>query len=359
MSLKITDLTVIQDNVTFLGGISTSFPRGRLTTILGRTLAGKTTLLRSLAGLQMPDRGHIELDAKSIDKLPVWQRDVAMVYQQFINYPHLTVFDNVAFPLRRKGVATGEIRSRVAAALERVGLSDFSERRPSQMSGGQQQRVALARALVRRSNVLLLDEPLANLDYKLREQLREDFRSLFADQQDAIIVYATTEPAEAMMLGDQVVVMHEGRVLQIGAPHEIYERPATVDVARIVDDPPMNIVPAVVRQGRLWLGTEFALPLPTHMGGLSDGVYKLGIRAQDVYLVSEGGVGASLAFSEISGSETFLYVDSAFGELAVQMAGIHDLTLGAGLRVGFAPERLLLFSADGKLLTGVPGGHHG
>ncbi|WP_374383785.1 ABC transporter ATP-binding protein [Dongia sp.] len=353
MSLEISNLNIVEDGQPFVSDLSANFPRGRLTTVLGRTLAGKTTLLRSIAGLQTADAGHITLDGKRLDSLPVWERDTAMVYQQFINYPHLTVFENVAFPLRRAKVPVGEIWPRVTAALAKVGLAEFSDRRPSQLSGGQQQRVALARALVRRSTILLLDEPLANLDYKLREQLRDEFRNLFADQRDAIIVYATTEPAEAIMLGDQIVVMHEGRILQAGTPQEIYARPATIEVARLVDDPPMNILPARLARGRLQIAADFDLATAPGMVGLKEGPYQVGIRAQDVTLCSEGGIGVTLAFSEISGSETFLYVDSAFGELSVQLKGIHDLVLGTNLRVRFRPEHLILFSEDGKLVMGA------
>ncbi len=242
MSLVLDDLRLREGGVPFLDGITAEFSRGRLTTVIGRTSAGKTTLMRALAGLQGVDSGHIRLDGRAFETVPAWQRDVAMVYQQFINYPHLSVFENVAFPLRRRGLGDAEVRQRVERQLETVGLGTFGERRPSALSGGQQQRVALARALVRHAPILLLDEPLVNLDYKLREQLRDEFRRILGAQTDTIAVYNTTEPAEAMMLGDHVVVLHEGRVLQTGTPADVFDRPASALVAGIVNDPPMNVI---------------------------------------------------------------------------------------------------------------------
>lgn len=172
MSLVLNSLSLRRNKEIHLDNVSLMFDRGCLTTVLGRTLSGKTTIMRTIAGLQDVDKGTLSRDGRSFGKLPAWQRDVAMVYQQFINYPHLSVFENVAFPLRKRKVAQNEIDRRVRGILETVGLDAFHERKPAQLSGGQQQRVALARALVRKAEVLLLDEPLVNLDYKLREQLR-------------------------------------------------------------------------------------------------------------------------------------------------------------------------------------------
>ncbi|MBR1019234.1 ABC transporter ATP-binding protein [Bradyrhizobium viridifuturi] len=351
MSLAMFQISLVRQGVPWLEIASAEFPRGQLTTVLGRTLSGKTSLLRSLAGLLSPDRGEIFLDGVSLVKQPVWRRDAAMVYQQFINYPHLSVFDNVAFPLRRQGKDDEAVHKEVNSVLERVGLSGFGKRKPFQLSGGQQQRVALARALVRRCGLLLLDEPLVNLDYKLREQMREEFRGLFVGQDNAIIVYTTTEPAEALMLGHQVAVMHEGRILQIGSPASVYERPATIDVAQIVDDPPMNILSGSIAEGTIRFGQVLVLDIPSHLSALAPGNYKFGIRSRDLRVVSSGGVLGTLAFSEVSGSETFLYAKGALGELAVQIEGIHDMTVGSPIRVEPEPKRLLAFGADGALIV--------
>ncbi|WP_062229251.1 ABC transporter ATP-binding protein [Aureimonas frigidaquae] len=354
MSLVLQDLKLTEGGVPFLNGICAEFPRGRLTTVIGRTSAGKTTLMRCLAGLQGLDSGHIRLDGQAFEAVPAWKRNVAMVYQQFINYPHLTVFENVAFPLRRKGMADGEVRSRVQKQLETVGLGSFGERRPSALSGGQQQRVALARALVRHAPILLLDEPLVNLDYKLREQLRDEFRRILGAQTDTIAVYNTTEPAEAMMLGDHVIVLHEGRVLQAGTPADVFDRPASALVAGIVNDPPMNLIEGEIVAEGLMLGTA-RMPRPIHFRSLPPGSYRFGIRASEIEAGLEAMTGR-VTYAEISGSESFIYLDAPFGPVAIQREGVHVVHNGASVPFRLPPHRLFCFDSrgDGQLLA-APG----
>lgn len=351
MSLAIDGLSLARRGVTYLDRISATLERGTLTVVMGRTLAGKTTLLRVLAGLEAADGGRILLDGEPFSTLPAWRRNVAMVYQQFINYPHLSVFDNVAFPLRRRGLDAAELRRRVPAFLEKVGLAGFEDRRPSQLSGGQQQRVAVARALAREAPILLLDEPLVNLDYKLREQLRGEFRSLLASRGGSIVIYSTTEPAEAMMLGDHVIVMHEGRILQSGAPAEIFDRPASIAVATIINDPPMSIVAGTIGDGAVRLGGELALPIPPYMRGLSPGDYRFGMRANDLRLGAETGLSGMLDFSEVSGSETFFHVETASGPVTVQIEGVQRIALGTTLSIAVPAHRLFAFSPAGDLVA--------
>ena len=348
MSLVLNSLFLSRDGEVHLDNVSVTFDRGSLTTVLGRTLAGKTTLLRAVAGLQDIKTGTLERDGEPFGTLPAWQRDVAMVYQQFINYPHLTVFENVAFPMRKRKVAEAEVCHRVKAVLELVGLGAFGERKPSQLSGGQQQRVALARALVRKADVLLLDEPLVNLDYKLREQLREEFRGLLTTQSEATVIYNTTEPAEAMMLGDRLVVMHEGRILQTGAPSEVFERPASAVVARIVTDPPMTIVPGSLEDGRIRFEGGVSLSAPQGLEGMASGLYRFGIRANEIAPVNEGGITGRVTFSEVSGAETFLHVETTLGEAVVQLEGVHQVATGRQVDLSLAAERLFVFSREGE-----------
>ncbi|MEG3630258.1 ABC transporter ATP-binding protein [Streptomyces poriticola] len=349
MNLSATDLCLTVDGVDHLRNVTATFMPGRLHTVIGRTMAGKTTLLRALAGLQKVDSGSLTLAGADFMRTPVWRRDTAMVYQQFINYPHLDVFDNVAFPLKRAGLSRDEIRCRVRQSLARVGLADFDKRKPSQLSGGQQQRVAMARALARDTGILLLDEPLANLDYKLREQLRDEFRTLFSDQGDTIVVYTTTEPAEAMMLGDVVLVMHEGRILQTGSPQEVFERPATTMVASIINDPPMNIFPGRLEGGQVTVAGFQATHVSAHLAGLPDGAYQFGLRATDVSLGSSG-VEGEVTFVEISGSETFVHVVVGGTPFVVQTEGIHDVPLGDLVRLRLRPDRLFAFDEQGALM---------
>lgn len=354
MTLQASNLSVIVDRIPHLADVSFTLQRGRLYTVIGRTLAGKTTLLRAVAGLQELDRGEINLDDIAFSNRPVWLRDVAMVYQQFINYPHLNVLDNIAFPLRRRGMAPAAARGRAAEVLRSVGLTGFEARRPSQLSGGQQQRVALARALARRADILLLDEPLVNLDYKLREQMREEFRGLFATQDGAIVVYTTTEPAEAMMLGNEILVMHEGRLLQVGIPAEVFDRPASTTVAGIINDPPMNIVDGGIEGGRLRFAENLSLPLPEHMQRLPPGDYRFGIRANELTTGPPGSIVGRLTLAEVSGSETFLHVDTQLGPLVLQVEGIHALALATLVPVGIETRRMFAFAAGGQLVA-APG----
>ena len=354
MSLVLQDVGLTQEGLRHLDGISAEFMRGELTTIIGRTLAGKTTLMRALAGLQGIDSGEIRLDGRRFDGVPAWRRDVAMVYQQFINYPHLSVFENVAFPLRKRGLADAEVVERVETQLQTVGLAQFARRRPAELSGGQQQRVALARALVRHAPILLLDEPLVNLDYKLREQLRDEFRQLLARHGDTIVLYNTTEPAEAMMLGDRVIVLHEGRVLQSGRPSDIFDRPASALVAGIVNDPPMNLIAGEIAGGAIRLDGGIALPVARHLERLKPDRYRFGVRANELALAA-GGTPGRVTFSEVSGSESFFYFDAPFGSAVIQVEGVHSVTLGDAVAVGIDPDRLYCFAAEGDgVLAAAP-----
>ncbi|WAZ26786.1 ABC transporter ATP-binding protein [Streptomyces cinnabarinus] len=349
MNLNATELCLTVDGVDHLSNVTATFQPGRLHTVIGRTMAGKTTLLRVLAGLQNVDSGSLTRAGTDFLATPVWRRDTAMVYQQFINYPHLNVFHNVAFPLKRAGLSRDEIQRRVRRSLASVGLADFEKRKPSQLSGGQQQRVAMARALARGAGVLLLDEPLANLDYKLREQLRDEFKTLFSDQGDTIVIYTTTEPAEAMMLGDVVLVMHEGRILQTGTPQEVYERPATTTVASIINDPPMNIFAGRIEGGLVTVAGFQATHVSSHLADLPDGTYQFGLRATDVGLASSG-VEGEVTFVEISGSETFVHVVVGESPFVVQVEGIHDVTLGDLVKLRLRPDRLFAFDEIGALV---------
>ena len=351
MALTAEHLGLEVDGVKHLDDVTFTLERGRLHALIGRTLAGKTTLLRAIAGLQRLDDGTIDLDGRPFHILPVWERDVAMVYEEFINYPHLTVFDNVAFPLRRRGLGRDAARERARTALEQVSLTGFDDRRPVQLSGGQQQRVAIARALVRDAEVLLLDEPLVNLDYKLREQMREEFTSLFSDRGGSVVLYTTTDPAEAMILGDIVFVMHEGRLIQVGPPDEVFDQPATTAVAGIVNDPPMNIFDGVIEDGNVRIGGSLSLPLAAHARGLSPGPHRFGLRAMEVDLGSEDDLKGTVTFSEVSGSETFVHVDTGAGPLVLHIDGVHSFELNAALPAVIDPQFKVLLRRKLREIT--------
>lgn len=230
---------------------------GAMTVLLGATLAGKTSLMRIMAGLDRPTEGRVLADGVDVTGVPVRQRNVAMVYQQFINYPSMTVFDNIASPLKLRGESS--IADKVMAMAARLHIDHLVQRYPSELSGGQQQRVALARALVKNAPLILLDEPLVNLDYKLREELRDELSALFA-QGRSTVIYATTEPGEALLLGGYTAVLDEGRLLQYGPTAEVFHRPSSIRVARAFSDPPMNLFAAArraassCRAGCAWSG---------------------------------------------------------------------------------------------------------
>src|SRR5882757_8892681 len=215
--------------------VSLALEKGVINVLLGPTQSGKTSLMRLMAGLDRPTGGRIAMNERDVTTMPLRKRSVAMVYQQFINYPFFTVFENIASPLRVAGLRASEIETRVREAAKLLKLESYLDRSPLQLSGGQQQRTAIARALVKGADLVLLDEPLANLDYKLREELRTELPRIF-EASGAIFVYATTEPSEALLLGGRTVCMWEGEILQAGNTSKVYRHPDTLRVAQVFSD---------------------------------------------------------------------------------------------------------------------------
>ena len=327
--------------------------RGALHVLLGPTLAGKTTLMRLMAGLEKPTTGRLMLDGSDITGIAVRKRSVAMVYQQFVNYPTLSVYENIASPLRVAGVARAEVERRVRHAAKLLRLEPMLERMPAQLSGGQQQRTAIARALVKQAQLVLLDEPLGNLDYKLREELREELPRLFAES-GAILVYATTEPTEALLLGGTTVALAEGRVVQSGPAASVYRRPETIEAARVFSDPPLNELAFDKRGATLSLGGD-PVPAPGPLLGLADGPYRLGFRSDDVTIgAARPGaltVCGSVAVTEINGSESFVHVQTPYGTWVCLMPGVHDLPIGEVVDLGIDAARAFVFGPGGQSVT--------
>ena len=320
---------------------------GAVTILLGTTQAGKTSLMRVMAGLDKPTAGRVLVDGADVTGVPVRERNVSMVYQQFINYPSMRVFDNVASPLRLRRDRHADIDARVRSLAGRLHIEHLLDRYPSELSGGQQQRVALARALAKNAPLMLLDEPLVNLDYKLREELREELTHLFA-QGDATVIYATTEPAEALLLGGYTAVLDAGELLQYGPTPEVFHYPASLRVARAFSDPPMNLVEGVLGGGRVTLPGNISIPLRDVAA--ADGPVTLGVRAGALRLDAVPhavAVPGRVALAELSGSDTFVHVDTPAGNLVAQFAGVLDLELGAPLSLQIDPEQLYLFDAAG------------
>lgn len=326
--------------------------RGTMNVLLGPTLSGKTSLMRLMAGLDAPTAGRILWDGADVTGMRVQDRRVAMVYQQFINYPAQTVYDNIASPLRIMGVARAEVDARVRETAAMLRLTPMLDRRPLELSGGQQQRCALARALVKGAALVLLDEPLANLDYKLREELRVEIPRIF-EASGAIFVYATTEPEEALLLGGNTATLWEGRVTQFGPTPQVYRRPADATTARVFSDPPMNFVPCRVEGGRLVLaGTATG-----HAAGVADGDYTAGFRANHLSLSPGGGavgLSAAVVVTEITGAESFLHLDHAGHRWVGHVHGVRDFEPGAAVTVWLDPAHVYLFDGGGRLAAPAP-----
>jgi glycerol transport system ATP-binding protein len=334
----------------------TLVPRA-VTVLLGATQAGKTTLMRLMAGLDAPTRGKVLVDGVDVTGQPVRQRNVAMVYQQFINYPSMTVFDNIASPLKlRGGGDKAAIARRVEELAARLHIEAFLQRLPAELSGGQQQRVALARALAKQAPLMLLDEPLVNLDYKLREELRDELSQLFASG-ESTVVYATTEPTEALLLGGHTAVLDAGELLQYGPTAEVFHHPRSIRVARAFSDPPMNLLAATASGAHITLPGRGGAPAVTlGVPGLAAGQdvpVTVGIRANALRMQSRGGdveLTGLVELAEISGSDSFVHVDTGVGELVAQLSGVHAFELGSSVVLALDPAQVHVFDAAGMLL---------
>ncbi len=324
--------------------------------VLGRTGAGKTTLLRLMAGLDRPSNGRISIHGRDVTRLPVRRRSVAMVYQQFVNYPNFTVFENLASPLKVAGLDRTEIDRRVREVAETMHLADSLNRLPAELSGGQQQRTALARALIQRADLLLLDEPLINLDYKLREELRTELRSIFTSR-NAIIVYATADPNEALALGGNTLVMDEGRILQQGSAASVYHHPASVRTAHLSSDPPMNVVPGRLSDAAIRLGEDEPVATPEHLSSLPDGSYLFGVRPHHVSTTRRSPedmrIRTRVELAEINGSETSIHFEHNGVSWVSRQDGVHPLDIGQSIEVYIERHRFYAFDAGGSLI-GAP-----
>ncbi|WP_407159151.1 ABC transporter ATP-binding protein [Bradyrhizobium sp. STM 3557] len=357
MSVTLEHVTRIVDGVPTIRNVSLTLQRGTLSVLLGPTLSGKTSIMRLLAGLDKPTTGRVLVDGRDVTGIDVRKRSVAMVYQQFINYPSLSVYENIASPLRVQGKPRDEIEKRVAEAARLLRLEPYLKRTPLQLSGGQQQRTAIARALVKGADLVLLDEPLANLDYKLREELRAELPRIF-EASGAIFVYATTEPSEALLLGGRTICMWEGKALQVGETPQVYRRPDTLRVAQVFSDPPMNIV-AIEKQGdRVQYAGGVTAPADGLFAGLADGTYRVGFRPHQLGLAKSGsGRGrhafpATVTVTEITGSESFVHLtrDGTTNWVAV-LHGVHEYEPGDGLDAMLDPGNVFVFDADDRLVA--------
>ncbi|WP_086932287.1 ABC transporter ATP-binding protein [Agarilytica rhodophyticola] len=355
MSLTLSNISYIVDGEKYIDDINITFTAGSFNVLLGRTLAGKTSLMRLIAGLDKPSSGSIFMDGVDVTNIPVQKRNIAMVYQQFINYPNLTVFENIASPLRIAGFDRKIINDRVKEIAQMLHIEPFLERRPLELSGGQQQRTAMARALIKKGGVILFDEPLVNLDYKLREQLRIELRELFKTQ-NTIAIYASTEPNEALALGGSTTLMHEGKAIQNGPVEEVYYFPNSIVAAELFGEPPINILALTINDclGHINDSTAVNFQKMIGMRDLSNGQYKLGIRPHHISTVQQSdddiAMDVSIDVAEISGSETFLHMTSAVGSIVAQLPGVHSFHTDTPIKIFFPVSKLYIFDLSGNMI---------
>lgn len=364
MSLSLQNISLTVGGQHHLRDIALTLERGTVNVLLGPTRSGKTSLMRVMAGLDPATSGRMTADGHDVTSLPVKKRSVAMVYQQFINYPALTVYENIASPLRVRGATRAEIDQRVRAAAALLKLDNQLDKTPLKLSGGQQQRCAIARAVVRQADLVLLDEPLANLDYKLREELREELPRIFAST-GAVFVYATTEPTEALLLGGNTATLLEGAVTQFGPTAEVYRRPADLATARVFSDPPLNALRVTKQAHTVLMENGTVLPATGPLAHVPNGTYTIGVRAhhlevEDVATAertppADGLIrlGASVAVTEVTGSESFLHMDMGAERLTALVAGVRRLEADAPVEVLIDPRHILLFDADGRRVAGA------
>ncbi|MGB7755005.1 MAG: ABC transporter ATP-binding protein [Salinisphaera sp.] len=354
MSLVLDNVSKVVGGETHIEPMDLELESGSLSLLLGLTLSGKTSLMRLMAGLDKPSSGRIRIDGTDVTGLPVRKRNVAMVYQQFINYPSLTVYENIASPLRIAGVSSSEIDRRVRAEAERLHIDAMLDRLPAELSGGQQQRTAMARALVRDAELVLLDEPLVNLDYKLRETLREELPKALEGRR-SIVVYATTDPWEALAFGGRTAVLEEGRLLQYDYAANVYAAPATTHVASVFSDPPMNIINGELRGDELRVGDTLRTARPAALSALPDGSYLFGVRPPHLTVNAESDTGGqridtAVDVTEISGSDTYVHCQVEGRPWVAVQSGVHQHDLGAPLSLGFHPDKLFVFDRDEQLV---------
>ena len=343
VTLTLDNINLSVDREAYLSDITTRFEAGVFNTLLGPTLSGKTSLLRILAGLDKPDEGSVMLNGDDITKIPAKKRNIAFVYQQFINYPSFSVFDNIASPLNVAGTSKQEIQNRVEKIASLLKIDTMLMRKPSELSGGQQQRVALARALVRKADIILLDEPLGNLDYKLREELRLELPKLFKET-NSIVVYATTEPEEALMLGGNITLLSEGRVIQAGPTMDVYKQPKNIQSALTFSDPPINICEISL------------LDIPA----ANINAKTIGIRPHHIKLQTDDSssieVRAKVTLSEITGSETFIHASALNQQWTMAIHGVHHFNASDDIVLYLKPNHFILFDANGTAINNPESG---
>ncbi len=334
--------------VTALDDVSFSIQDSEFFVLLGPTGAGKTTTLRVIAGLEKQDEGTVHFDDQPMDELTPADRDVAFVFQQYSLYPTMTVYDNLAFPLRSplRRIPEGDIRTRVQATAEKLRIGHLLDRKTGKLSGGEMQRVSLGRAIVRAPRVFLMDEPLSNLDAKLRETLRIELQHLQKTQRSTTL-FVTHDQIEALTMADRIAVLNQGRIVQVGTPDEIYDQPANTFVAQLVGTPRINLFSSVREDGKVYVPkSQLHLPLPAGLDLPAE--FLLGVRPEDVKPEPAGEFSGRVALIEPLGVETIVHIRSGELTLLSVVPGMTRVAFEDEIRFNIIQERLHWFSPQGR-----------
>ena len=352
MSLELKNIEKKVGLETFIYPTNLKLEKNTINVLLGSTLAGKTTLMQIMAGLDKPSAGEIWFNDQNVTGVKVQKRNVSMVYQQFINYPNYTVYENIASPLKITGVDVNEIKERVGKVAELLKLSPMLNKKPNELSGGQQQRTALARALIKDSDLILLDEPLANLDFKLREELREELPKLF-ENRECIVVYATTEPSDALMIGGNTATILEGKIIQYGKTLDVYNNPENLTSAEVFSDPPMNIA-KVNKSGDSCSLSEANTTWKTNKK-IKDGNYTIGIRPHNVTVEKTSNnsveIKGKVMISELSGSESLIHFKYGQSNWVSLSSGSHKINIGDEMKLYMNVDECLFFDQNNRLVS--------
>ena len=350
-SVRLSGLCKSFDTVDIIKDVTIAIEHGRFVALVGPSGSGKSTLLRMIAGLETVTAGTIEIDGRVVNDVPPKHRDIAMVFQSYALYPHMTVRQNLGFALKLRGWKKAEIERQVADAATSLDLTPLLDRYPRQLSGGQRQRVATGRAIVRNPAVFLFDEPLSNLDAALRVQVRAELRQLHR-RLGVTAIYVTHDQVEAMTMADTIVVLRDGRVEQVGAPLDLYDRPANTFVATFIGSPAMNLITGTYADGKLMLADGTALPVDASLGLAPGAPLTIGIRPDHIHVVAEGdGVAARVIALEPTGAETLAMAELAGVKLTIVTKQRLALLPGDPIRLLPSLADQLYFGADERRIS--------
>jgi multiple sugar transport system ATP-binding protein len=345
--IRLENVTKNFKDIVALNDVSLSIKDGEFFVLLGPTGAGKTTTLRVIAGLEKQNIGHVYFDGECVDSFAPAERDTAFVFQQYSLYPNMSVYENLAFPLRSpmRNLPDNEIRQRITTAAEKLRITHLLERKTAKLSGGEMQRVSIGRAIVREPRVFLMDEPLSNLDAKLRESLRVELQHL-QKTQSSTTLFVTHDQIEALTMADRIAVLDHGQILQVGTPHDIYDHPATTVVAQLVGTPRINLFDASIHDGALVIDNS-TVRVPIAPNAKLPEKSLLGIRPEDVRLGESGSFSGRVSLVEPLGVETIVHVQAGEQTFLSIVPGTAPVGINTDIRFDVSRDRLHFFGMDG------------